>query len=399
MTTGTVADAGPVRSWWRRWRWPVLLGTAMVAVVTVGAIGLPRGNGDFDPDSAQPEGTLALVRILTAQGIDVHVVRSIVEVDPSPDATLLVSRPAVVPFDELRRLRQAGDLVLIAPDAVVLDELAVPVTPAGSEPARTASPGCDLDDAAAAGAALAGGRTYRLTGTPPADGQVHVCYPAEDSAGAARGALVVLAEDSRRIAVVGQPDLMRNAELDRAGNAALAVRLLGQRPRLQWYVPDPAELPVQESVSPLELLPDWVRWVPWQLALTAGVVMIWRGRRLGPLVSEPLPVVVRSAETHEGRARLYRRAGARDRAGAALRTASARRLAARLQAGSGTPTALADRVAHTLGRDPATVRSTLIGPAPDSDDALVALANELAGIEEDMAAMTNRAWGEDEDGR
>ena len=53
-------------------------------------------------------------------------------------------------------------------------------------------------------------------------------------------------------------------------------------------------------------------------------------RRLGRLVREPLPVVVRAVETTERRGRLYRRAGDRARAAAVLRLAPADRLARRL---------------------------------------------------------------------
>ena len=54
---------------------------------------------------------------------------------------------------------------------------------------------------------------------------------------------------------------------------------------------------------------------------------LWRARRLGPLVTERLPVAIRASETTEGRARLYRKANARDRAAAALRSATRTRLA------------------------------------------------------------------------
>jgi hypothetical protein len=63
-----------------------------------------------------------------------------------------------------------------------------------------------------------------------------------------------------------------------------------------------------------------------QLLVALGVLALWRGRRLGPVVEEPLPVVVRAAETVEGRSRLYRKAGARDVAAEALRRAAVRRL-------------------------------------------------------------------------
>ena len=54
--------------------------------------------------------------------------------------------------------------------------------------------------------------------------------------------------------------------------------------------------------------------------------MLWRGRRLGRLVPEPLPVVVRAVETTEGRARMYRRSRAHGRAAATLRAATLARL-------------------------------------------------------------------------
>ena len=65
----------------------------------------------------------------------------------------------------------------------------------------------------------------------------------------------------------------------------------------------------------------------------AVLAMLWRGRRLGPLAAEPLPVVVRSAETAEGRARLYQDGRSLDRAAATLRAAALTRLSARLRLG------------------------------------------------------------------
>ena len=44
----------------------------------------------------------------------------------------------------------------------------------------------------------------------------------------------------------------------------------------------------------------------WLLGIAMLAVIWWRGRRLGALASEPLPVTVRSLETTEARGRLYR---------------------------------------------------------------------------------------------
>ncbi len=83
-------------------------------------------------------------------------------------------------------------------------------------------------------------------------------------------------------------------------NAALALRLLGQHERLLWYVADSTDLGSGEGLSLSRLLPPWLG--PSAILLVVGVLalMLLRGRRLGPLVTEPLPVVVRAVESTTG---------------------------------------------------------------------------------------------------
>lgn len=382
----------------RAWRGPVVVGLAVVLVSVLGALGLPRGQGDLDPDSAAPDGTRAVVRILGAQGVRVDVVRTVA--DLATDRPVLVSAPQLTPYDTLLELADtAPAVVLLRPNAVTLDAFQLPLAPAGSAPARSSEPGCTDPDATAAGSARAGGLTYRrfATGDQSA-GEIAICYPG----GTGAGSVAVVRQGDRRITVIGQPDILRNRDLATDGNAALALRLLGQGSTLQWYVPDPAELTVDDAPTLDELTPRWVRWVPAQLALVVLVVVFWRGRRLGRLVPEPLPVVVRAAETAEGRARLYRQARARDRAAATLRTATVRRLARRFEAVGGTPEQLADRVAEATGRPAAEVRGTLLGPAPTDDASLVRLARALDEIEHDVGGTrsgSGRAPSSSQDGR
>ena len=135
-----------------------------------------------------------------------------------------------------------------------------------------------------------------------------------------------------------------------------------------------------------DLIPDRVTWIFWQLWLVVGLVALWKARRLGPLVAEHLPVVVRASETVEGRGRLYRSRRARDRAAAALRTATLQRLGPRLGLGSQTtPSAVAGAVAAASGGDPVAVHHTLYGPAPTTDADLVDLAHALDDIERQVA--------------
>ena len=130
-------------------------------------------------------------------------------------------------------------------------------------------------------------------------------------------------------------------------------------------------------------------WPPWTTPaialLLAAVVLLAlaRGRRLGRLVREPLPVVVRAIETTESRGRLYRRAGDRSRAAAVLRAGAADRLAHRLAVGRGAgPDAVVHAASRATGRPPAEVADILFGPAPPDDAALIHLAQQLTDLEE-----------------
>ena len=57
-----------------------------------------------------------------------------------------------------------------------------------------------------------------------------------------------------------------------------------------------------------------------QMLVAVAVLALWRARRLGRVVEEPLPVVVKAIETTQRRGRLDRKARDRQHAAAALRT-------------------------------------------------------------------------------
>jgi hypothetical protein len=160
--------------------------------------------------------------------------------------------------------------------------------------------------------------------------------------------------------------------------------LLGQNDHLIWYRPSYQPPPGTEQ-GVVELIPDWVTAVWWQLVVAVALAAWWRARRLGPVVAEPLPVVVRAAEATEGRARLYRRGRSRGHAAAILRDAAVQRLRHRL----GLPTAapVEDVVAAVTARStrPATdVAGALTGPDPLDDAALVRLADTLDALEQEV---------------
>ena len=144
---------------------------------------------------------------------------------------------------------------------------------------------------------------------------------------------------------------------------ASGVRSAGSCPR-----PAP---PPRGRKGLLELLPDSVPFVAGQLLLAAALLAFALGRRLGPVVAEPLPAVVRAAESAEGRARLYEAARARGQAAAALRTGARHRIGATLGVSAGAqdpdpagdPAALAAAVHAATGRPSPDVTALLYGPA------------------------------------
>ncbi len=368
------APAGRVR----RHRSTLVLAAALllaVAVVLALGGGEPERTARLDPDGSGGDGARAVARVLDDQGVEVEVARSAeafddAEVDGS--TTVVVTSAEQLGASTVARLREhAADarLVVAEPGPDLLDLLGVAW---GSVPVDVDGPiaaGCD-DEAYAdleievdAGAGLAGPTS---------------CFD---------GALA--ASDDGRLVVLGAGDLLTNDQVTRAGNAAVALRTLGATDRLVWYVATYDDLVADDGVDFWSLVPDWTRPGLAVAVLAVIALALWRGRRLGPLAIEPLPVVVKAIETTRSRGRLYRRSGDRSHAAAALRAATRGRVRARLRLGASAradEAALVRDLARHVGRPEAEV-ADLIGSGgrvPSSDHELVALATALTALEEEV---------------
>ncbi|MBO0829094.1 MAG: DUF4350 domain-containing protein, partial [Streptosporangiales bacterium] len=128
-----------------------------------------------------------------------------------------------------------------------------------------------------------------------------------------------------------------------------------------------------------------VRVAAFGAVLALAVFAFARGRRLGPVLAERLPVVVRATETTEGRSRLYRSLRARERAVQALRGGVVARLRSLVRLPrDADPSAVVAAVAEHTGRDPVEVEGLLHGAAPTDDATLVRLADELDALEKEV---------------
>ncbi|MDH6121454.1 hypothetical protein ABH930_005451 [Kitasatospora sp. GAS204A] len=401
MTT-TAAPAAPaaeaasltptLRQLWHRARWFLAAAAVLlVAGLLIAGLGDSTAYPSLDPRSAAPDGTKAVAQLLRAQDITVDTTADADRLaTPGGADTVVLPLPDLLTTDQLRALAAAGHrrLVLISPDSTALDLLAPGLHTAGTADlplavsSASAVPLCDLPEAQRAGSAELGGRLYQVDADSGATG----CYPRQGYPALARTSTT----QGTEVLVVGSGRFLTNQRLANDGNAALALGLLGTQPHLTWYLPDYQALPAGTAApqkSFTDLIPDGWRWAALQLAVATVLAALWRARRLGPVVSEQLPVVVRAAETTEGRARLYHRAKARDRAAEALRRAVRHRLApvlgVPLGGGDPDPTTLLAALGERLTghRDPAGPRDLLYGPPPSDDAALLRLADDLDALE------------------
>ena len=373
MSTSVSPD---LRRIWRGARVPL----ALLAVIFVAGALLLLGRGEqvygaLEPGSYEPGGAHAVVKLLRDQGVDVRIAHTAAEADAEAgdDATLLVTDPDLAPakrFDALRE--RVADVVLVTPGEATLRDSLPLVHPVGRSDVETLKPQCTVAAAVAAAEVTLGGIGYASPGA-------RSCYPGEDGG----GTLLQLAEGDRTTTLLGSPAPLTNARLAEEGNAALALRLLGAHPKLVWYLPvteDPALDDTRRSI--FELIPDGWYFGAAQAFVAVALLALWRARRLGPVVTEPLPIVVRAAETAEGRARLYRRAKAAGHAGETLREAARERLRTVLGLPrDADPAALVASVSTRTGRPANDVGAVLYGPPVPDDPALVRLAGELDRVE------------------
>lgn len=362
-----------------------LLLTVLVAVIFTAST---RTDAGMDPDNPDPGGTQALARVLAAEGVQVQVARTtgaLERVAVDAQTTVVVVSPHYLGKSTVERLlghsATAGSLVLI-----------------GAGPESAAAFGvrgnvgsASLDDGLAAGCGERrfDGLTLQVTSA--------WLYPGGECFRDRLGGVVATTRPSPNsgspsvdgagdVLLFGAAHALTNDQIMRGDNAAIALRLLGQHPRLIWYVPRLEDLGAGESVAPSALLPRWLSPALGLLTVAMIAVIAWRGRRLGPLAVEPLPVVVRAVETTHGLGRLYRRSGDRGHAAWSLRRAARSRLAERLRLGSVPPDVLVRAVAARTGRGVEEVAALLdpAAPPPVSDRDLITVARELSELDREV---------------
>lgn len=382
MGDGTTA-ATRARSRWRAARGPlVALGLLVVAGLVAALLRPETSITPLAPDNPNEVGARAVAQVLEEQGVRIEYVRTSGQAVAAAHegSTLLVTSTYLLLDEQVEALAGTeADLVVLGPEGWhvgTLTEDAVQDAYSPSSGERAAA--CDDPDASAAEELTTSG--YGFTGLDP---DVTVCFPTPGDP--STGAYATWDDDGRRVVLLDDPGIIANGEVLDDGNAALALRVLGHHEDLVWYVPSLNDTGGEADAPTASLLPAWTG----PLALLGGILVVvlalWRGRRLGPVVTEPLPVTVRASETTLGRGRLYRRGRSRGHAAAALRAGVARRGAARLGLPRSAGAAdVIDALARATGRTTEQVAGLLYGPPPHDDAGLLLLARQLDELESEV---------------
>lgn len=355
----------------------------LLALFSLASVGGAAGGAPLDPENAGPAGTMAVAEVLRQEGVDVVATSSLADTreaieSPSSTTLFLYDGGLYLTDEQLQEAVGLADTVILADPTfgelrAVAPELAQAGTVEGPLDAD-----CDVGAVERAGTVSGESQGYRLVGD--SSGAV-ACLGSGDGV----YSLIELNDGSTRLVVLGATLALTNERIIEEGNAALALGLLGENERLVWYLPSFAD--VESTATIEELTPGWVGPIMVLLALVFVLAAVWRGRRLGPLVVENLPVTVKSSETMLGRARLYEKSSARLRALDALRVGSIQRLAT----ACGLPrVATVDEVitavAELTGSQAPAIRSLLVDADPQTDRDLVAYSDALLTLERDVAS-------------
>lgn len=354
---------------------------ALVVVLVVVLLGVrsldSARTAVLDPENSRPDGARAVAQVLDDLGVDVTVARGRAALDEALDpvdeptsTTVVVTSSNQLGPSTLDHLHSTARdhvdrVVHVDPTAAVVAHLGGgtaprPVAVTASLPAACAGP--------YAGLTLAVTRASVV-------GQ-HGCFETDHGP--------ALAEAEAGAILFGAGQALQNGRITEGDNAAVALRLLGTSDRLVWYVPEVTDLDADETTG--DVLPPWTGPVLWLLLVAGAALVVWRGRRLGRLAVEPLPVVVDAIETTAGRGRLLRRGKDRAHAAAVLRASAAQRLAEHLQVPPDDLRTLVTATATRTGRTPDAL-TTLLSPdarVPHDDAALVRLGQELTALTEEV---------------
>jgi hypothetical protein len=360
----------------------LIIGAVVGALLVIGVLSVDQGAGEpFDPTSTGPEGTKALVELTERFGARVSIPATF-----PVDADVAIAFRDEVPRraeEDVRHWVETGHTLIVADPFSGLSPPADYTSPVVDTVARG---DCDI-------AALAHVDTLALGPSPAllrydTDGDVAPCFA--DGGGAY---VAERAAGSGLIVGLAGGEVFQNRNLDERDNAVLATALLAPRPGTRVAVltkeafPGPKGDPsVGDAIGRLIEEYPRVGFVLIQIGIALGVLAVVRARRVGRPVTEPQPVAIAGSSLVDATGRMLRQRRDPEAAARVLRAEARRTVAERAALPATAPTAvLAEALAARTGRSPQESWAVLDGPPVTSDADLVALADQIDHVVEEVS--------------
>lgn len=368
-----------------------LIVVAWLAVMVWVALQPERTEGSLGIDDKTNHGAAAITSVLEEHSISVRPAQSMTQLESelrrNPDATVLfhdkhqaMETASFERLEELADLVPADQRVFAGVTASQQDYLVDGIDHTANMnfiDELAATDQCRLDAAREAGSISSIRQGVVLT--DDAQG----CFRVVDDSMGEQEHVYAFAETANGSIVFADWRMLTNAGLYQNGTATLALWSLGRADSVIWFQPDFQLDPDSDGqLSPVQL-PDWARMgIVWAVIAT-GIWLLYRARRTGPIIIEPLPAEVPAAETTVGRGRMYAKAKHHRHALTMLQQASRARLARLLQLGAqASSDAVLAETAKQLGRPLAELRQLYDPPAGDiSAQQFVTWANQLHDLE------------------
>ncbi len=377
------------------------MNTRAVAIVAVLVAALAllalNSNGElnrepFDPDSVGPLGYQGLVRLVRELGSDIDT--SLTDVDDLADIDVVVIVQGdldEVAADAVDEYVTDGGVVVVLDPTSLLAPVSQTVVPGESVSAERRSGDCDepalssVDRLEAPSLIAYGpGRSAATSGAGD-DAVFESCFrqisPARSGAAEASGPVSVAdIGPNGGVIVAIDPTLWVNDHIAQADNAVLAAAVLAPADGTRVGFLERTRFATGDR-SLWSLIDDGVRWGLLQVVLAGGLLMWWRGRRLGRPVPEVQPVALDGSDLVVATGALLQRSHRSSESAARLYDELHRLLVTRLGVAPGVPTAeLAALVATRFGIDIGVVGAALSPATVTGEASLVTYSRHVRSV-------------------
>ena len=355
------------------WLLPIAVLVGVVVLLLV--IGGGSDGDDGPPLSAEgvgPGGAKAMVDLLDELGATVEVDVEVPE--PAVDSAVLLRDRLDDPRREalLDWVADGGTLVVADPGSPLTPALAEQVGVLGLSDVELRADECDIGDLVDVESLRPGGGTTYTVGSGDES-----CFGDGESA-----YVVSRFHGGGRLVGVGSAGPFTNELIDEVDNAVLVAQLLAPQPEgttvaFLDQVAVPANGPGEGDETLGELIPDRVLLALLQLSLAYLAYVLFRARRAGRPVAEPLPTSIAGSELVAAVGEQRQQERAPERSAAVLRDDLHRTLARRLGIPPDAPLEDLVAVAERAGADADRLRRVLAGPPVTDGEQLTELARDI----------------------